>query len=83
MFVLWTKIVLIWMGCVLSCRPVGVIEGEQFISLPECAFSEWLICGVQSMTAMSFPAGRTRTSRGSQCYAADGEDAATSVGSVN
>ena len=54
MFVLWTKIVLIWMGCVLSCRPVGVIEGEQFISLPQCAFSEWLICGVQSMTALDF-----------------------------
>jgi len=71
------------LGCVLSCCPVGVIEGEQFIFPAQCAFSEWLICGVQSMIALEFSRRTNKNIEGSQYYAADGEDAATSVGSVN
>jgi hypothetical protein len=68
---------------VLSFCPVGVIEGKQFDLPPQFAFSERLICGVQSMTALGFSRRPNKNIEGSQCHAADGEDAAMSVGSVN
>jgi hypothetical protein len=67
---------------VLSCCPVGMMEGEQFISLHSVPFPR-LIRGVQCVTALEFSRLTNKNIEGIPIYAADGEDLATSVGSVN
>jgi hypothetical protein len=44
----------ICLGCLLSCRPIGVMEDEQFVSRHSVLFPSGLIVGFRSMTALEF-----------------------------
>ena len=70
----------------MGCRSVGRIIESLATAFRQCqhVYSRLRhICVVQCMTALDFSHRMKKSIEAPQCYAADGEAAAKSIGSVN